>query len=132
VGSRQLELPPGDRFALPVARESGPVLVVHDNGSNSPSVPIGPAPWLTSLHLFDAALQPSIQHIVATADVVIAQQLDTRQSRTIGRLLQLPARMVHQLAALGPLQAVLISRSGCLLVNLVSTPTERQVFRMLG
>ena len=131
VDSPQLDVPPDGRCEVAAASEFSPLLVVHDNGSGSASARMGPAPWRTSLHLFDA-LQPSAQHIVTAADLVIVQQRDIHQSRLIGQLLQLPGRVVHQLAALGPFQVVLLSRSGCQLVNLVSTPTERQVFEMLN
>jgi hypothetical protein len=131
VSQQQLTVAADGRFEPPEASETSPVLVIHDTGPAQQESRIAAVPWRTSLHVLNG-LHPLTHHLLASADVVILQQLDTRQGSTIGRLLQLPGRVVNQLAALGPFQVVVLSRSGGELVNLVSTPTEAQVFRAIG
>lgn len=120
-----------DRFEPPEATETSPVLIIHDTSSMPQDARIAPAPWRTSLHLL-SGLHPLTQHILAGADVLVLQQVDVQQATALGRLLRLPPPLVGQLSTLGPLQVVVLSKAGTLLVNLVSTPTEAQLFRAIG
>ena len=131
VPGEQMSVLGEGRIDTPEATEASPLLVVHDNGSAPQEARISAAPWRASLHVL-SSLHPLTQHLLASADVLILQQMDARQGTSVTRLLQLPSNLVAQLTTLGPFQVLVVSRAGSQLVNLVSTPTESALLRALG
>jgi ESX secretion system protein EccE len=131
VGPDLLGMVGDGRVEAPDADEAMPLLVVQDHGSAPQETRIAAAPWRATLHVLNG-LHPLTQHLLASADVLVLQQMDQRQGANVVRLLALPPQVIGRLSTLGPFQVLVVSRAGWQLVNLVSTPTEVTLLRTIG
>jgi len=108
---------------LPRATQDTPVLVVQDSGAVPQELYPARSPWQCTAYVLPY-LHPQVGQNARAADLVLAQRLPVGQAQLAGRLWQLSAEMVHELASLTDDGVVALGSSLWLPLRLVTTPKE--------
>jgi hypothetical protein len=116
----------GDPALSQPASGSQPLLHLHDLGHTAGSRP-SPQPWQTNLTVL-SAVTPASQHIIASADVVLAQRLDPRDAALLGSALLLGPEFTARIAALGNDMVAAFRGQAVRYIWLTPTELERQLF----
>lgn len=113
-------------LVVPRGSEEAPLLVVHDGGRAPHDAVVPRAPWQCSVTLLPA-LTPAVGRMIRVADLTLLQRLPPGQAQLAGRIWRLTARQTEQLAALPDDQAMALGPDRPTLVQLITTPTEREI-----